>query len=199
MIISLIYAADEENGIAIDGRLPWHLRVDLKRFKALTMGHHVLMGRKTYQSIGMPLPGRTSIIVTRQQDYTPMVAGDAELFKINDPGELRQCEYQEALRRKDRTIFICPELEAGFEVARIRGDDELYVIGGGDIYAQSLPHAQKIYLTRVHVVSGCDVFAPEIMPGQWKVIETEYTPADAHNEHASTFQHLTRIQQAMNS
>jgi dihydrofolate reductase len=116
--ISLVAAVAANGVIGRDGRLPWHLPEDLKRFKALTMGHHIVMGRKTYESIGRLLPGRTSVIVTRSRDYAV-------------PGAIVASSLEDA-------------------VAQCAGDDEIFVIGGAQIYAAALPSADRLYLTLIH-------------------------------------------------
>ncbi len=132
MIISIIAAMDENRGIGIQNKLPWHLPGDLKRFKELTLGHHIILGRKTFESIGKPLPGRTSIIVTHQKEYTL-------------PG-----------------CLITHSLEEALEMARCAGQSEVFIAGGAQIYAQALPIAHKIYLTVVHSIVQADTFFPHI-------------------------------------
>ena len=157
MIISLLVALDEHNGIGKDNRLPWHLSADLKRFKALTMGHHVIMGRKTYESIGRPLPGRVMVIVTRNPEY-----------------QADGC-------------LIAYSLEEALDIARQAGESEAFVIGGGQIFAQALPLADRIYLTRVHTVAEADVFFPEFDERDWSIQDVSEVPADEKNQFASTF------------
>jgi dihydrofolate reductase len=126
---------DRQRVIGHRGRLPWHIPEDLKRFKALTMGHSIIMGRKTHESIGRLLPGRRSIIVTRQGDYAV-------------PGALVVHSLEEALRG-------CAE------------ENEVFVIGGAQIYAQALDSATRIYLTEVHDRVAGDTFFPTL-PGHWR-------------------------------
>ena len=151
MIIALIVAMDEQGGIGRDNQMPWHLPSDLKRFKALTLGHHLILGRKTYQSIGRPLPGRTIIIVTRSKDYT--AAG----------------------------CIVAPSLEDALDIARESGDSEVFIGGGGQIYAQGLPLAERIYLTRVHANAQAEVYFPELDMSDWNVVHAEHQ-AQAENE-----------------
>jgi len=108
VIISLIVAMDEERGIGVEGRLPWHLPADLKRFKSLTMGHHLIMGRKTYESIGSPLPGRTMIIVTRNPSYQP------------------------------DGCMVARSLDTAIEFARMDLENEVFIIGGADLFEQAI-------------------------------------------------------------
>jgi dihydrofolate reductase len=167
MIVSLIVAMDEHNGIGLEGRLPWRLPADLKRFKVLTMGHHLIMGRKTYQSIGRPLPGRTMIILTRQSSYDP-------------PG----CD-------PDRCL-VAHNLEQALEMAAQRGESEAFVIGGADVFREALQNANRIYLTRVHTISQADVYFPEWDPQSWVETYSEQHPADEKNEFSYTFKILQR-------
>jgi dihydrofolate reductase len=153
---------DEEGCIGFEGRVPWHLSADLKRFKRLTMGHHLIMGRLTYQSIGFPLPGRTNIVVTRTPAYLA-------------PG----CQ-------------VVYSLEKALALAQGRGESEAFIIGGGQIFAISLDLADRLYLTRVHARVDCDVFFPTFEPGDWVEVESVYQPADEQNQYSFTFQLFER-------
>ena len=161
MFISLVVATDQEWGIGKDGRVPWHLSADLRRFKALTMGHHLIIGRKTWESIGRPLPGRVMVIITRNPDYKPENCPDC---------------------------VVVNSLEAALDLARQAGDDEAFIGGGGEIYAQTLRLANRIYLTRVHTTTGCDVFFPPFDPEVWVEVERLEQAADEKNDHRSTYQ-----------
>ena len=143
MIVSLIVAMDERGGIGLRNRVPWHLPTDLKRFKALTMGHHLIVGRKTYESIGRALPGRTMIIVTRSKDY------------------------------RAEACWVVSSLPEALRLAEERGETEAFIGGGGSIYAQALPVADRIYLTRVHVVVEADVVFPVWEEDGWRVVRRE--------------------------
>lgn len=156
---------DEERGIGKGGRVPWRLRADLQRFKALTMGHHLIVGRKTWESIGRPLPGRKIIIVSRGRAYQP--AGCAE-------------------------CAVAHTLEAALQLARQAGESEAFIGGGGEIYAQALPMVDCIYLTTVHTRAGCDVFFPPFDPLAWQEAAREDQGADPENQYAFTFQRLVR-------
>ena len=162
MIVALIVAMDEKRGIGIGNRLPWHLSSDLKRFKSLTMGHHVLMGRKTFESIGRPLPGRTMIVISRRKYYQP------------------------------EGIQVVGSLDQGLELAESRGESQAFVIGGGEIFAQALPIADRIYLTVVQTVAECDVFFPEIDMGVWQVSTEISVPKEEKDDHPSIFRILDR-------
>jgi dihydrofolate reductase len=153
-MISLIVAAAENNVIGRDGRLPWHLPADLRRFKSLTMGKPIVMGRRTFESIGKPLPGRRNIVVTRRAGYEA-------------PG----CE-------------VVGSIDAALAAAV--DADEIMVIGGGDVYRQLLPRADRIFFTRVHFECDGDAIFPELDADEWRVAEEETHAADAANEHAFT-------------
>jgi dihydrofolate reductase len=122
--VSLIVARAENGVIGAGGKLPWHISADLKHFKALTVGKPVVMGRKTYESIGKPLPRRTNIVVTRDRAWT------AEGVHVAHD--------------------LATALALAYEDAHRTGVDEVMVIGGGDVYAQALPQAKRIHLTEVH-------------------------------------------------
>ena len=162
MIISLIVAMDEQRGIGVDGHLPWHLPADLKRFKALTMGHHLIMGRKTYESIGNPLPGRTMIIVTRNPNYQP------------------------------DGCMVARSLDTAIEFARMGLDNEAFIIGGGDLFDQSIDLADRIYLSLVHASLPADVYFPLYDDNDWQEIKSELVPANEKNKYAFTFKVLER-------
>jgi dihydrofolate reductase len=137
-----LVAAVAANGvIGRDGKLPWHLPEDLKRFKALTMGHHIVMGRRTYESIGRLLPGRTSVIVTRDRNYAV-------------PGAIMASSVEDA-------------------VSKCAGDDEVFVIGGAQIYQAALPSADRLYLTRVEAQLRGDTYFPAWDAQQWELRSSE--------------------------
>jgi dihydrofolate reductase len=162
LIISLLVAMDEKRGIGKAGKLPWHLSSDLRRFRELTMGHHMIVGRKTFESIGKPLPGRHTIVATRNSNF------------------------------KHEGCFVTRSVEDAIALARERGETEVFVIGGAEIYAQALDAADRIYLTQVHAVVDADTFFPEFDPGHW--IETHHIdhPADEKNQYSFTFKILER-------
>jgi dihydrofolate reductase len=162
VIISLLVAMDAKRGIGKDGKLPWRLSSDLKRFRELTMGHHIIVGRKTFGSIGKPLPGRQTIVVTRNPSYT-----------------IEGC-------------LIAGSFQAAIELAQTRGENEVFVIGGADIYAQALGVADRVYLTEVHTEVDADTFFPEFDRSAWAEKECSYQPADEKNQHACTFRLLEK-------
>ena len=145
--VSIIVAMAKNRVIGADNKLPWHLSADLKRFKALTMGHHIIMGRRTFESIGRILPGRTSIVVTRDKSYRP--AGLTIAHGVNDA------------------------------LALGTGDDEIFVIGGEQLYRDALPLADRIYLTEIDREFEGDRFFPEMEPAAWRLISRESFRDDA--------------------
>lgn len=156
MIVSLIVAMDEEGGIARQGQVPWHLPAELKLFKQTTAGHHILMGRKTFETINKPLPGRTMIVITHQQDYHPT------------------------------GCLVAHSLDEGLALARSRGENEVFVCGGGEIYQQALPTADRIYLTQVHTQTSSDLAFPPFEPAGWYEVDSFYHPPDEKNQFAFT-------------
>lgn len=162
MLISLIVAMDEEGGIGLKNRLPWHISSDLKRFKTLTMGHHILMGRKTFESINRSLPGRSMIVVSRKKGYR--IEGGQ----------------------------VARSVQEGCDLAERREESELFIIGGGQIFAQTIGLADRIYMTRLHTTAGCDVFFPEYDEKAWQETDVSYHPASAQDDFDFTFMTLIR-------
>jgi dihydrofolate reductase len=161
MKIAIIVAVAENGIIGRDGELPWHLAADLRRFRRLTMGHAIVMGRKTWESIGRPLPGRTSIVISHNQKYH---TGAEE-------------------------VSVATSFEQAIEIARgcDCDQDRIFVIGGAAIYAAALPKAQRLYLTRVHAKVEGDVSFPEVDWGQWRIIEESQVKADEFDDYDHTF------------
>jgi dihydrofolate reductase len=160
-------AASQNNIIGRGGDLPWRLPADLAHFKRLTMGGAILMGRKTYDSIGRPLPGRKSIVLTR----------DTSWRAIHDE------------------VLVADSLDMAIEVAialaaqaEVENADEVFVIGGGEIYRLALPQADRVYLTRVHTTVEGDATFPALDLTEWRLASSEDHPADDRNEHACTFE-----------
>jgi dihydrofolate reductase len=160
MLISIIVAVSENGVIGKDNQLIWRLPDDLKRFKNLTIGHPIIMGRKTYDSIGKPLPGRTSIVITRNADFVP------------------------------DGVVVAHTLEEAIEKAKGTETDETFIIGGGNIYEQSLDVSDKIYLTEVHAHIDGDTFF-EINRADWK--EISRTPHAADDRHLYAFDFVDLI------
>ncbi|UGU14392.1 dihydrofolate reductase [Sinomicrobium kalidii] len=161
-MVTIIAAAAENNTLGKDNDLVWHLPDDFKRFKNLTTGHHIIMGRKTFETFPRPLPNRTHIVVTRQKDY-------------RNAGCITVHSVEEALKLA-------------------RGDDQPFIIGGGEIYRLGMPHTDKIELTRVHANFEGDTFFPEIDPEQWELTASEYHPGD--ERHKYDFTYLTYIKKS---
>jgi dihydrofolate reductase len=161
VIVSILVAVAENGVIGVQGRLPWHLPLDLKRFKHLTVGHPMIMGRKTWESIGKPLPGRTSIVVTRNPGY---VAAGA---------------------------FVATSLEAA--LAACARDSEAFVIGGEAVYADALPRAHRLYLTRVHAEVEGDAYFPNVDWEEWMLVGEERYEADPRHAFAFTFLDYQRV------
>ncbi|MDR6673535.1 dihydrofolate reductase [Xanthomonas translucens] len=163
----MVAALDRANAIGRDNDLPWRLPDDLKRFKALTLGKPVLMGRKTAQSLGRALPGRLNLVMTRsgQVPFEGMQAVDS--------------------------------LQAAIEVVRASGAEELSVIGGGDIFALALPYADMVYLTHVDtLVERADAHFPAFDPAQWEVVARQAHAADAKHALAFEFVDYRRRRRA---
>lgn len=162
--VSIIAAMAENRVIGLKNDMPWHLPEDLRRFKALTAGKPVVMGRKTFESIvtrnGRALPGRASIVVSRSGFAAP----DAIV------------------------VHGLPDaLEKAVEIATAEGLDEIFIIGGAQIYAQALPLADRIYLTEIAASPEGDAFFPEIPSGRWRETSREERPAAAPNLPACRF------------
>lgn len=166
MKISLIVAMDRNRVIGTDNRLPWHLPADLKHFRALTIGKPVLMGRKTYQSIGKPLAKRENIVLSRQLDFVA-------------PG----CQ-------------VVRSIEEAMALVRTQGAEELMVIGGAQLYVAMLPLADRLYITEIDTAVAGDARFPPIDPSQWHEIARQQHPADAHNPYNYNFLTLEKIENA---
>jgi dihydrofolate reductase len=167
MSLCLIVAVAENGVIGRDNDLPWRLSGDLKRFKSLTMGKPLIMGRKTYESIGRPLPGRTSIVLTHDGDFS----ADGVLVAHDQAG---------AMALADQT-------------ARATGAEEIMVIGGAGIYHLFLSEADRLYLTEVHMASPGDTFFPDIAAHDWTEISRERHEAQPGESCDYSFVVLDRV------
>ncbi len=157
----IIAAASENNALGINNDLPWHLPDDFKRFKQLTSGHKIIMGRKTLESFPKPLPNREHVVVTRDKNYQPK--------------------------------FPCTVFNTLEDAIAFTQTDELtYIIGGGQIYEQSMQFATDIELTRVHAAFEADTFFPEIDTTTWKLVKEEYHPKDERHKYDFTYLTYTR-------
>jgi len=166
MVISLIVAAAENNAIGSGNELPWNLPEDLKFFKRTTLGKPVLMGRKTYESLGKPLPGRTNIILSGRTDL-----------------------------QLPEGVLVCTDIQQGIQLLQDTGADEGFIIGGGNVFAQSISLADRIYLTRVHtIIANADAFFPAIDHTHWKLVSEEPHAADERHAYSFTFQQYERAE-----
>ncbi len=163
MIIAAIVAKTLNNVIGKDNGIPWYLSGDLKYFKAKTKGHHVIMGRNCFASIGRPLPHRVNIIVTRNP-----------FFVVSD-------------------CLVVHSIDEALAMAKAHGETEAFIIGGGEIYRQSQDLWDRLYLTEVETELDGDVFFPDLETGSWEEVWTESHPADEKNDFPYTFKVLERI------
>lgn len=154
MKVSLIVGRARNGVIGRNGDLPWRLPADLAQFKRRTMGHHLIMGRRTFESLPGILPGRPHVVLTRDANF----------------------------RREG--VSICSSLDAALGVARAAGDDEAFVIGGGAVYREALSIADRVYLTRVHAEVAGDVTFDELDAELWDEIEREDKNADDRHAHS---------------
>jgi dihydrofolate reductase len=165
-MISLIVAVGDNNVIGKDNKLIWHLPADMKFFKEKTTGHCVITGRKNYESIPekfRPLPNRTNIVITRQKDYKA-------------PGTIIVNSVEDAINEAKKT-----------------GDQEIFIIGGAEIFRQSLHYADRIYLTVIHHPFEGDVFFPEINRNEWKETQRIRGPLDEKNIYSHDYIILEKI------
>ncbi|HMR66677.1 MAG TPA: dihydrofolate reductase [Anaerolineae bacterium] len=161
-MLALVVAAAQNGVIGRDNQLPWHLSADLKRFRALTMGHHILMGRKTFESIGRPLPGRTNIVIPRQPDF-----------------------------RAEGVVVTHSLAEA---LALAADDDQIFVVGGAEIYRQALPQADRIYLTIIHQDFEGDTLLFDLDKTVWRETSRVAHLPDEKNPYPYSFVELERKQ-----
>ena len=156
----MIAAVAENKALGKNNDLLWHLPLDFKRFKEITSGHHIIMGRKTFESFPKPLPNRTHVIITRQKDFKHdgcIVVQDIE-----------------------KAIAVCPK------------EDDLYIIGGGEIYKQFIHLADQLDITRIHNSFEADVYFPEIDPEIWELTSEIFNPKDEKHLFDYTFQTFGR-------
>lgn len=161
--IAMVVAASTNNVIGKNNQLVWHLPNDLKFFKNTTWGFPVIMGRKTFEEVNKPLPGRINIVITRQADW-------------NVAGAVKAADLQDAISK-----------------ARETNSKKIFIIGGGEIYRQSMSVAGTIYITRVHGEFDGDTFFPEINKQEWKLVSNEDFPVDDKHASAYSFQVWTKI------
>lgn len=161
-MISLLVAMDRNNVIGFENDMPWHLPNDLKYFKEKTTGHTIIMGRKTYDSIGRPLPNRKNVILTRQTTEFP-----------ND-------------------VEVIHNIEEIYEWQKSHPNEELFVIGGGDIFKQVLPFADRLYITKIDEAFEGDTFFPEFSLSDWKLTTSIKGEKNSKNNYDYYFQQYDR-------
>jgi len=160
LLLSLIVAVAKNNVIGGNNKLLWHLPADLKHFKALTMDHTIIMGRKTYESIGKPLPGRKNIIISRQEDYSA------------------------------EGCIVLTNLQAAVDLCKKEG--EVFIIGGAEIFKQSMHAADKIYITRIDHYFDGDTYFPNMNFSEWKMVKYLKHHADEKNKYEYSFAEYQR-------
>ena len=165
-MISLVAAIGKNRELGLGNKIPWYLPDDFRHFKELTRGHAVIMGRKTFESIGKPLPDRKNIVITRQSDYQA-------------PG-----------------CVIAGSLEEALKIAGEGADaaTEIFIIGGAEIYKLGLPFARKIYLTAVDAKVPADTFFPELDESEWQLVKIEPHAADEKHAYPFSFNVYERIE-----
>jgi len=162
MRVSFIVAKAQNNVIGINNKLPWHLKDDLQNFKKITMGHHLLMGRKTFESIGKALPGRVSLVIS------------------NDP------------RPVSENVYWFNSIFRAIKHAERAGETELFIIGGEKIYKYALSLVDRIYLSDVDGDIKGDTYFPQLSLKNWKTISETKFEKNAENDHSFTFRVLDR-------
>ncbi|HEY6529954.1 MAG TPA: dihydrofolate reductase [Cellvibrionaceae bacterium] len=161
--LAIICAMSLNRVIGRNNQLPWHLPADLQFFKRTTLGKPIIMGRKTYESIGRPLPGRTNIVITRQQH----LQYDGVHLATSLPMAIEKAQH----------------------AARAADKDEFFVIGGADLYEQALPLAQVLYVTQVQAHIDGDAYFPAWDKSAWSLVHREHHPSDEANGYAMDFEH----------
>lgn len=163
--ISIIVSISDNGAIGKNNELLWKQSADLKRFKDITTGHPVIMGQKTYESIGKLLPNRMNIIISDDPKFTP--------------------PYGAYLVRSIEQAMGMPK---NFKNGLKESDEEIFIIGGGSIYKQFLPHAQKLYVTKIHINIDGDTYFPDIDENEWEIIFKEDHKKDDKNEYDYTYE-----------
>lgn len=164
MKIAIIVATDEQGLIGKDNDLPWRLSADLQHFKRVTMAKPIIMGRRTHESIGRPLPGRQNIVISSRQDY-----------------QAQGCDVVQSL---ESALDLC------------RNEDEVMIMGGASLYQQTLPIADKLYLTLVHIRLEGDTWFPEWSTEEWELVSREPHEADDKNDYDYSFMLYQRIRKS---
>lgn len=157
MVISQIVAASSNNVIGVNNRLPWHMPDDMNYFKNKTWGHYIVTGRRNYEAEGKALPARINLVLTRNQEY-----------KLND-------------------AIVVHHIEDAIETAKNGGENELFVVGGEEIYKLAMPYTDRIYLTRIHADFEGDTFYPQPDFNRWKEVSREDHKKDSENPYDYSF------------
>lgn len=163
MEVTLIAAVASNGVLGRDGEIPWRLPEDLRRFKERTLGHHLVLGRRTWESIGRPLPGRRMVVISRRTGY-----------------------------RAPPEVTVVDSLEAALTLAESAGETEVFVAGGADIYRLALPHADRLLLTELDLEVEGDTFFPPFDATLWREISREEHPPDPDHAFAYRFRTLER-------
>lgn len=156
IVVAMIAGVAENNVIGSGGRIPWRIPSDMAFFRRTTMGKPIIMGRKQYETVGRPLPGRTNVVVSRQQGYQP-----EGVIVIND---------------------LAAAIEHGKAIAEADGVVEVMIIGGGEIYAQAMPSAGRLYVSHITLAPDGDVVFPAIDPAVWRVSDEPPVEASPNDE-----------------
>lgn len=157
-MLTHIVAASENNIIGVKNGLPWRLPDDFKYFKNKTWGMPVIMGRATFESLKKALPGRLNVVLTKKKDWTA------------------------------DNVVVTHTIEEAIEKAKDSGSKEIFIIGGGEIFRETLPIVDRVYRTRVHTTVEGDTTYPELDPAEWELIKAETFPADERNNYSYTFE-----------
>ncbi len=165
MRLSIIAAVAANRVIGRNNKLPWRQSTDLKRFKTLTMGHHVLMGRKTYgDDVSKPLPGRVNVVITNNSDF------------------------------KAQGVAIARSIDEAIAKAEAAQDEEVFILGGGEIFRQTIHRADRMYITQIHADVEGDTFFPEFDDvNEWRLVDREDFEADDKNEYPFSFLTYDRV------
>lgn len=159
-MVIMVVAAAENNALGKDNDLLWHLPDDFKRFRQITTGHPIIMGRKTFESLPKMLPNRTHVIITRQKDYKP-----------------EGCIVVDSL---EKALALYPK------------NEDVFIIGGGEIFKIAMPLTDVVELTRVHANFDADTFFPELNPDEWQLSGSEFHPKDERHAYDFTFETYTK-------
>lgn len=162
MTISLIVAAAHKGVIGKDGKMPWRLPAESAYFRRTTLGHPVITGRKNYEAMGRPLPDRLNVVITRQTSY-----------KVPDG------------------VIVVNSLQEALNLPQVKGQEEIFIIGGAQIYQEAMPMADRLYLTDVHADIDGDTFF-KYNPDEWRLEWSQHHPADTDNKYAFTLKRLVR-------